>query len=69
MDECPAPVAVVDGCDGVDDDCDGAVDEDAGARGSVCGVGVCAAVGVVRCVGGVGGWVRGGGGGGWGRGV
>ncbi|MCB9553436.1 MAG: hypothetical protein H6705_16465 [Myxococcales bacterium] len=37
--ECPAPVAVVDGCDGVDDDCDGAVDEDAGAQGSVCGVG------------------------------
>ncbi|MEZ4432374.1 MAG: hypothetical protein R3F65_08165 [bacterium] len=48
-------VGVDDGCDGVDDDCDGVVDEGAAARASGCGVGACAAVGVVRCVAGA--WV------------
>ncbi len=37
-------------CDGIDGDCDGDTDEDYEARASTCGVGACAAAGVVACV-------------------
>ncbi len=40
-------------CDGLDQDCDGAVDEAFVGGATECGRGVCAAVGAVRCVGGV----------------
>ena len=39
-----------DDCDGIDDDCDGTADEAYAPTPSVCGEGVCAAQGVVRCV-------------------
>ncbi|MCC6619988.1 MAG: hypothetical protein IT385_01955 [Deltaproteobacteria bacterium] len=37
-------------CDGVDQDCSGAADEDWVAVGTSCGVGACAATGVLACV-------------------
>ncbi len=39
-------------CDGTDDDCDGLVDEDFGPSSTACGLGACAAVGELQCVGG-----------------
>ncbi len=36
-------------CDGVDDDCDSSTDEDFVAEGTTCGVGACAAAGVLTC--------------------
>jgi hypothetical protein len=39
-------------CDGVDDDCDGRVDEDFAPTPETCGVGACASVGQLVCVGG-----------------
>jgi hypothetical protein len=36
-------------CDGVDDDCNGQVDEDYAVQPTVCGLGVCAALGSIVC--------------------
>ena len=51
-DTCTAgdPAARDDTCDGVDDDCDGVADEDFAGAAVECGVGACAAQGVMVCV-------------------
>jgi hypothetical protein len=52
QDDC-SPGEPLDACNGLDDDCDGATDEDEKPEDSSCGVGACAATGVLSCVGGV----------------
>ncbi len=55
VDDCKAGLPTGDDtdCDDVDDDCDGAVDEAFAGDALTCGVGVCEAAGVSRCVAGV----------------
>jgi hypothetical protein len=53
-DSCVAGAPAVDdaSCDGVDDDCSGETDEDYVATATACGVGACAAAGLLTCTGG-----------------
>ena len=54
VDSCVAgdPTGADDDCNGVDEDCSGTADDNYLATETACGVGVCAAIGMLECIGG-----------------
>jgi len=51
-DACTPTGLADDNCDGVDDDCDGVADDEYAPTPTSCGLGVCAASGLLECIGG-----------------